>query len=300
MFELDEENKGNPIGAMLRSNRELRKLDLDFVAEQLKIRRDYLSAMEEDRFDLLPKGMYRRSFLRAYANFLRLDPDHILKLFDEQYKEEEEEDQIEARSAWIKAHLGEAKEELKLPKEKLSMQKIASFLKLPFRLSQSGVLVLVSLGIILVVIIIIILLKPGIKKDRNAITGSGLTESGNLRMNSESVDTMKVFMQMVDDSIGKAPEWILRVNAIGECWMNLESDGKRLFSAMVFEKMNLEFKAKDSFTIYSGKNKELRVWLNGFELKSIPNGVTNLNRKNFKEFILTDVAGQRIKTLSPK
>jgi len=299
MFELDEENKGNPIGAMLRSSRELRKLDLDFVAEQLKIRQDYLSAMEEDRFDLLPKGMYRRSFLRAYANFLRLDPAHILKIFDEQYKEEEE-DQIEARTAWIKAHSGEAKEELKLPKEKLSLSKITSFLKLPFRLSQSGVLVLVSLGIIIIVVVLLLLLRPGLKKDRNAITSPGLTESGNLRINSEPVDTMKVFMQMVDDSIGKAPDWILKVNAIGECWMNLDSDGKRLFSAMVFEKMNLEFKAKDSFTIYSGKNQGLKVWLNGFELKPLPNGVTNLSRDNFKEYVLTDVAGQRIKNLPPK
>lgn len=108
MFELDEESKEYLIGSVLRYHRELRKLDLDFVAEQLKIRREYVVAMEQDQFDLLPEGVYRRSFLKAYARFLKLDPDHILKVFDEQHKEEE--DQIEERIAWKKAHLGENQE----------------------------------------------------------------------------------------------------------------------------------------------------------------------------------------------
>jgi transcriptional regulator with XRE-family HTH domain len=292
MFEFDDENKEHPIGSMLRYYREQRGKDLDSVAEQLRIRRDYLAAMEQDRFDLLPEGMYRRSFLRAYASYLKLDPDHIMKMFDEQHRIEEE-DQVEARATWIKAHLGEAQEQPTPPQEKFSAQKVASFLRFPFKLSTSGLLFLIAIVIVLLVIFFFLLFRPVIENRSDTGMGSAAQES--LRVISEPVDTMKLFMQMVDDSITQAPEWTLRINSIGECWMNLDSDGKRLFSAMVFENINLEFKAKDSFTIYSGKNQGLRLWLNGFELKLLPNGVTNLNRQNFKDYISTDVANRKVR-----
>jgi cytoskeletal protein RodZ len=35
----------------------------------------YLRALEEERFEQLPAGAYRRTFLRGYANFLGLDAD---------------------------------------------------------------------------------------------------------------------------------------------------------------------------------------------------------------------------------
>lgn len=156
-------------------------------------------------------------------------------------------------------------------------------------------MVLISLSIIIAVIIMILLLAPGSRKDQTTSSSSKVAETESLHISSEPVDTLALFMKIVDDSIAQAPEWNLRVNAIGECWMNLDSDGRRLFSAMVFENMNLEFKAKNSFTIYSGKNQGLKIWLNGFELKPLPSGVTNLNRENFKELVSTDEVSLRIK-----
>jgi transcriptional regulator with XRE-family HTH domain len=292
MFEFDDESKEHPIGTILRYYREQRGIDLDSAAEQLRIRRDYLVAMEQDRFDLLPEGMYRRSFLRAYAGFLKLDPDQIMKMFDEQYHIEDE-DQIESRTTWIKAHLGETQQQPTPPQERFSAQRVASFFRFPFKLSTSGLLFLIAIVVILVVIFFLLIFRPVIENKSGDRTGSAAQES--LRVNSEPVDTLKLIMQLVDDSVAKAPEWSLKINSIGECWMNLDSDGKRLFSAMVFENMNLEFKAKDSFTIYSGKNAGLMLWLNGFELKPLSSGVTTLNRQNIMEFISTDKANEKFR-----
>jgi transcriptional regulator with XRE-family HTH domain len=293
MFEFDDENKEHPIGTILRYYREQRGIDLDSTAEQLRIRRDYLVAMEQDRFDLLPEGMYRRSFLRAYAAFLKLDPDQIMKMFDEQHHIEE--DQVETRTTWIKAHLGETQQQSTPPQERFSAQRVASFFRFPFKLSTSGLLFLIAIAVILLVIFFFLIFKPVIENKSGDRTESAVQES--LRVSSEPVDTLNLFLQMVDDSVAKAPEWTLKINSIGECWMNLDSDGRRLFSAMVFENMNLEFKAKDSFTIYSGKNQGLSLMLNGFKLKPLPSGVTMLNRQNFGEFISTDAAGPRIKNI---
>lgn len=292
VFEFDDENKEHPIGSILRYHREQRGVNLDFVAEQLRIKREYLVAMEQDRFDLLPEGMYRRSFLRAYASFLKLDPEHIIQMLDEQHPAEEE-DQVEVRTAWIKSHLGETQEQASSSQARFSAQKVASFLRLPLKLSSSGLLFLIAAVLILMTVFFLLLFKPVFEKKPSS--NSKTAEKESLQVSSEPVDTLKLFLQMVDDSIARVSEWTLKINSIGECWMNLDSDGKRLYSAMVFENMNLEFKAKDSFNIYSGKNQGLKLWLNGFELKLLPSGVTNLNRSNFKEYLSTDNANSRFR-----
>jgi cytoskeletal protein RodZ len=293
MFEFDDENKEHPIGTILRYYREQNGVDLDAAAEKLRIKRDYLEAMEQDRFDLLPEGMYRRSFLRAYAAFLKLDPDQIMRMFDEQYHVEEE-DQVETRTAWIKAHLGEVQQQPIPVQEKFSAKRVASFFRFPFKLSASGWLFLIAILIILLAIFFFFIFRPVIE-DKSEIPSRGISPEST-QLSSELVDTLKLFQQMVEDSVVKAPEWTLKVNSIGDCWMNLDSDGKRLFSAMVFADMNLEFKAKDSFVIYSGKNQGLSLTLNGFKLKPLSSGVTTLSRQNITEFISADMANEKVKS----
>jgi cytoskeletal protein RodZ len=61
------------LGASLRAARHKRGLELDAVQRELRIRKRYLEAIENERFELLPGEVYTRSFLRTYAEFLGLD-----------------------------------------------------------------------------------------------------------------------------------------------------------------------------------------------------------------------------------
>jgi cytoskeleton protein RodZ len=66
----------NPVesfGARLKREREQRKISLDDIALSTKIGTRFLSALEEERFDLLPGGMFNKSFVRAYARHLGID-----------------------------------------------------------------------------------------------------------------------------------------------------------------------------------------------------------------------------------
>jgi transcriptional regulator with XRE-family HTH domain len=67
-----------PPGKYLRRERELRNLSIEEAAELTKIRGHFLTAIEEDRYELLPPGLYLRGFLIAYAKYLGLDPNDIL------------------------------------------------------------------------------------------------------------------------------------------------------------------------------------------------------------------------------
>ncbi len=74
------------IGDTLRRERLRRGLKLEQVAAQTKIGPHFLRAIEENRFDRLPGGLFTRSFLRQYTHVLDLNEDDIiasLKQFEE-------------------------------------------------------------------------------------------------------------------------------------------------------------------------------------------------------------------------
>ncbi len=60
-------------GANLKRERELRGITLEEIARETKIGLRMLSYMEADRFDLLPPGIFRQSFIRSYARYLGID-----------------------------------------------------------------------------------------------------------------------------------------------------------------------------------------------------------------------------------
>jgi cytoskeletal protein RodZ len=71
-------------GETLKRERELRKISLREVCEATKIGLRYLEALEGNRFDQLPGGVFNKGFIRAYAKFIGLDAEALITsyLFD--------------------------------------------------------------------------------------------------------------------------------------------------------------------------------------------------------------------------
>jgi cytoskeletal protein RodZ len=68
-------------GDNLRRERELRGVSLRDIAESTKISVRFLQALEEDRIDLLPGGIFPRAFVRQYARALGLDAERSVAEF---------------------------------------------------------------------------------------------------------------------------------------------------------------------------------------------------------------------------
>jgi cytoskeleton protein RodZ len=68
-------------GETLRRERELRGIDLRDVAEATKISVRFLRALEADRTEVLPGGLFPRAFVRQYASYLGLDPERTVAEF---------------------------------------------------------------------------------------------------------------------------------------------------------------------------------------------------------------------------
>jgi cytoskeletal protein RodZ len=91
-------------GTRLRREREKRKVSLDDLSAATKISNRFLIAIECDRFDQLPGGIFNRGFIRAYAGHLGLDEDQIISEYLAASGEDDPNAPVEpeqAQKVWI-------------------------------------------------------------------------------------------------------------------------------------------------------------------------------------------------------
>src|SRR5437899_8495198 len=79
------------IGDSLREARNRRGLSAADVQKGIRIRERYLTALEEERWELLPGDAYTKGFLRTYADFLGLDGNLYIDEFNARIAHHDEE-----------------------------------------------------------------------------------------------------------------------------------------------------------------------------------------------------------------
>jgi cytoskeleton protein RodZ len=80
----DSETPLETVGQDLRTARLRRGEDLATVSRALKIRKEHLDAVEEDRIESLPGKTYAIGFVRSYAGYLGLDVTAMVARFKEE------------------------------------------------------------------------------------------------------------------------------------------------------------------------------------------------------------------------
>jgi len=78
-------------GARLRQQRERQQIALTDIADRTKINRSLLEGLERDDLSNWPASIFRRSFIRAYAQAIGLEPGSIVREFLELYPDPAEE-----------------------------------------------------------------------------------------------------------------------------------------------------------------------------------------------------------------
>jgi cytoskeleton protein RodZ len=69
------------VGEWLIAERLKRRTTISEVEAAIRVKAEYLDAFERMDTRRLPEGAYARGFLRTYARFLELDPDHVVEAF---------------------------------------------------------------------------------------------------------------------------------------------------------------------------------------------------------------------------
>jgi hypothetical protein len=74
------------LGAYLRAERERRDLSLRTISESTKVSLPLLEGLESDDISRWPGGIFRRAFVRSYAEAVGLNPDEVFRRFERQYR----------------------------------------------------------------------------------------------------------------------------------------------------------------------------------------------------------------------
>jgi hypothetical protein len=77
-------------GARLRRTREEQQIALVTIAQQTKIKLSLLEGLERDDVSHWPSGIFRRAYIRAYAQAIGLNPDAVVREFIDVHPEPEE------------------------------------------------------------------------------------------------------------------------------------------------------------------------------------------------------------------
>jgi len=76
-----EHASSNNIGALLKASRDRLGEDVYAVSRALRIRQRYLQAIEDGAYDELPGPTYAVGFVRAYAEYVGLDGEEVVRRF---------------------------------------------------------------------------------------------------------------------------------------------------------------------------------------------------------------------------
>lgn len=78
------------VGKLLKDARERKKLTLRDVEKNIKVREQFIRALEEDRWNIFTSRIYVTGILKNYSRFLGLDERKILAFFRREYERIEE------------------------------------------------------------------------------------------------------------------------------------------------------------------------------------------------------------------
>ncbi|MBI2617421.1 helix-turn-helix domain-containing protein [Candidatus Gottesmanbacteria bacterium] len=79
------------VGEILRKARLEKHLDLELVEKDLRIRKKFLQAIEDNSWNKLPSLPYIKGFLRNYSRYLDLKPEEMVAIFRRQFRDQDKE-----------------------------------------------------------------------------------------------------------------------------------------------------------------------------------------------------------------
>jgi len=74
--------KESGVGSLLKGEREKRGFTLDQLSQVTRLRKHYIEALEDEKWDNLPSPVYVKGFIRAYAQGLGFDGKEAISLYE--------------------------------------------------------------------------------------------------------------------------------------------------------------------------------------------------------------------------
>ncbi|MFH1238544.1 MAG: RodZ domain-containing protein [bacterium] len=89
------------IGITLREKRKEKKIPLKKISEATKIRVKYLEALEEENYEIFPAEVYLKGFLRSYANYLELNGNELVQVYEQEHPQQNIKPELNLRTTKV-------------------------------------------------------------------------------------------------------------------------------------------------------------------------------------------------------
>jgi cytoskeletal protein RodZ len=248
------------LGQDLKKERELRGISLNEIADTTKINLRFLRALEEDQVETLPSKFFIKGIIRAYAEYLGLEPDPFLNQYYElenlMGQEEKEEDQ-------------RAEGEEPVVPNKIK------------KVFFTVILVIVALAILLGVYFIIQKRKTPSTQSQEVIPPV---------IQQEPTIYPPLEAEPEEKSIAKPTHIDLKITFIQETWVQVFVDGGMALDGLKYPGEIFEVRALEELVIFSGNAGGFTYTLN--ETRGKPIGRRGevirdikINLQNFENFL---------------
>jgi transcriptional regulator with XRE-family HTH domain len=265
------------LGSFLKEKRKAKGLSLEQVSEELRIKLSFLEALEEEKDELLPAPLYKKIFLKAYADYLGLSFEEILNKFS-------------ANGSKVREEKGATF----APPVKKEVQASEQVTGKKGEINYNSWLVLAGILLGVIIILLFIMHQQIYKYDKD--TKMGMKEV-RLGPSLPVPDTGKFESRPVmKEEIKKTPSqtegMTLRLEGLDRTWAMVIGDGDTLFTGFINDGMQVEYQAQDYFKLTLGRAWVIKGYLNGEKLKSFgPKGKSifgrEINKDNYRDFLDT-------------
>lgn len=228
------------LGKKLKEARENKGLSLREVEEATKIRKKYLQALENEKFEEIPGRTYAKGFLKNYSSFLGLDTKELIGEFEELvYNSFKDKDYTPAR--------------------------IASSTKPKDRESK-----LFKYGLVVAAVLVLFIASSLLNSDSPDPIPPPVNNSANNGSDTPPANTSEkpeVHPEQEETTVKEITGVNLAIEIIkDQCWISVISDGSKVFSGTLNQGDKRMFEGASEILVTFGNAGVAKVTYNGEEL----------------------------------
>ncbi len=259
------------LGADLKRERELRGITLEEIARETKIRTSLLSYLEADRFDRLPSGVFRQSFVRSYARYLGIDEDKPIRecllmegrLESDDHRVPEEQTTPPSLRTRLKTRAAGAKSAAILPSAVALLAALAIFyfVEVRARTDQASLTVPESTAVEQLSEDQVPTPMPASRNKTQPVAVTGAGGQAGLRVLGELAPRPSSETS-TGTTTAAAAEARLRIRARERAWVRVSAGENTLFSGMLRSDETRSFSLRQPLNVKLGNPRGTQLWVN--------------------------------------
>jgi len=253
-IDFDPANEDSSLGKYLKSIREDKEITLEELAESTKIKIDYLEAIEEDKYDNLPKGPYLTLFLKSYSEALEIDYVQIRDYLESLSSAPKPSKAKPAASKPAKEKQKPEPRKIKAGTEKPERARTENGWEMKNYLGLIGALVFIAF----IAVVLIIIFSGDSKNDNHAQPAATIEHQDT----TVAVDSAQILRE---EFLERFDSLIISVHPANQQLYSIIADGN-IINKVVTPPGVYAVSAHDSLSVYCERMDESRIYLNGFRL----------------------------------